>query len=299
MRKLYKLLSFVLFLFLFSCYNSRIPNEVVNYIEHEDDNLCQLEGVEFENKDTRLIYWECRLRIMDQRIAGEFDNYGYDLFYRREFKRLRRIIKNKIKEQKKIIITEINNSIEEKEHNYCIMSKNENKNMQDYDYFKCRKSLAVVRQKNFSNLDNKDAMELYGFTKKSNGKISSVIFVHKDCVKYAKDGEKLKQCEDAVEKANQCKANVEKTIINRRIDDKIFCTKVSLNKYPDSLAKFNNTEADNVSFGPKMEKLNIVDLREKEYKNCYKERMSKILNYRDYLEDQCRVQSFKALEEKS
>ena len=70
-----KLVIFVFLLFLTSCYGTRLPVEVINVIEEEDNNLCIMQGVQYKYKDTRKTYWQCRLRVMDQRIVGEFDNY--------------------------------------------------------------------------------------------------------------------------------------------------------------------------------------------------------------------------------
>ena len=143
-----KLVIFVFLLFLTSCYGTRLPVEVINVIEEEDNNLCIMQGVQYKYKDTRKTYWQCRLRVMDQRIVGEFDNYGYSLLYQKEFLRLRSLIKKRVKEQAKLEVAEINSVIEEKEHNYCVALKNMSDNTIDiYDYFKCREDIINYRQK--------------------------------------------------------------------------------------------------------------------------------------------------------
>lgn len=302
MRELVKLLNFVFLLFLCSCYSSRIPNEVLNYIEMEDDNLCMMQGVEFKNQDTRKIYWECRLRVINQRISGEFDTYGYSLLYKREFKRLRRIIKNRIKEQKRMAIAEINNSLEEKEHNYCVMLKDQSQqgSVVVYDYFKCREDLEKLRNgdNNFSNLSNDYVIKIFEYQNETAEIKTNTTFVERECIKYVSDEKKLKKCEEAIKKINQCSLGIDEKIMQRRIDDKIFCTKSSIEKYPDELAKFNDASNDAISFGPKMNKIDMVGLREKEFAKCYKERTLKIVKYKDYLEEQCRINNLKILKEK-
>ena len=300
MRKIHKLLSFVFLFFLFSCYSSRIPNEVLRVIEEEDNNLCIMQGVEYKYKNTRKIYWECRLRIINQRISGEFDNYGYSLLYKRDFKRLRRIIKNRIKEEKEIGIAEINNSLEEKEHNYCIMLKNQSTkgSVVVYDYFKCREDLVKLRKgkNDFSDLSNEYLIKIFEYQDEEAPKESAILFVDKECIKYASDEDKLKKCKEALNEINKCSADIDNKIMQRRIDDKIFCTKMSINKYPDSLSKFDtNSNSNAVSFGPKMNKIDIVDLREKEFKNCYEERTLKISQYKEYLENQCKTNNLKTI----
>lgn len=303
MWKMYKLLSFVFLFFLVSCYSSKIPNEVLRFIEEEDNNLCIMEGVEYQYKDTRMTYWQCRLRVINQRISGEFDNYGYSLMYKRDFKRLRKIIKNRIKREKEIGIAEIKNSLEEKEHNYCIMLKNQN--TQDkivvYDYFKCREDLAKLREGNndFSDLSNEYVIKIFEYQDEEAPQKTTKEFINRECIQYISDKNKLAKCKEAMKKIDECSSDVENKIMQRTVDDKIFCTKSSISKYPDSLSKFDTNEDQNsMNFGPKMNKIDIVDLREKEYEKCYKERAIKIEEYREYLENQCRINNLKMLDEK-
>lgn len=300
MRKTYKFFYFICLFLLISCYSSRIPNEVIKVIEIEDDNLCMMEGVEFKYPDTRLTYWECRLRIMDQRISGEFDNYGYSQLYKREFKRLRRIIKNRIKEQRQIALAEINNSLEEKEHNYCIMLKNQYSNNENqYDYFKCRDDLEKLRKGNsdFSNLSNDYLIKIFEYEDQSEtNPQTDTLFIDKECIKYVSDQNSLKKCQGAIIEINKCFATVDDKLLQRNIDDKIYCTKISLEKYPDSLAKFNNEDNKDFSLGPRMNKIDVLNLREKEFQNCYKERLQKISSYKDYLENQCKIEHLKNIE---
>ena len=49
--------------------------------------------------------------------------------------------------------------------------------------------------------------------------------------------------------------------------------------------------------GPTMNKNNIIDFRNKEYDDCIKKRNIKLEEYREYLENQCFVNSFKNLKE--
>lgn len=289
MRKLHKLFSFIFLFFLFSCYSSRILTEVLKVIETEDNNLCNMQGTEFKNKNTKVIYWECRLRVINQRISGEFDNYGYSLLYKREFKRLKRIIKNRIKDEKANIIAEINNSVDEKEHSYCLLLKNKYTATQSYDYFKCREDLEKIRKSNgdFSDLNNEYVMEALDFQEYDLDSYDNITYIDSQCIKYAKNQEKLSQCLADTNNRKTCIKDIDNTILQRRIDDRIYCTKLSNNKYPDSLSTFtDSTNTD--SFGPKMNKLDLVSLRAKEFDKCYKERNSKIMKYREYLKSKCK-----------
>ncbi len=296
MRKLFNL-SLVLFL-LCSCYGSRLPPEVLKQVEEEDNNLCIMQGVQYKDEDTRKIYWQCRLRVMDQRIAGEFDSYGYSLLYRREFKRLRTLIKKRIKEQEKITQAEVNSTLEKKEHNYCIMLREQSTNKIDaYDYAKCRQDIENIRQKSDNNSDqsNEQILKILQpldyelITQKK----SKNIIIEKECVKYAINANKLKQCQEAMQKANQCIKDTSSKLIQRQIDDKLYCTKSSIEKYPDSLAKFDNTANTVSNFGPKVEKINLIDLRNKEYKQCSVARNTKFKEYTSFLENECKKENLK------
>lgn len=295
MRKLFNLI-FLSFL-LCSCYGSRLSNDIIKKVEEEDNNLCMMQGVQYKNKDTREIYWECRLRVIDQRIAGEFDSYGYSLLYQREFKRLRSLIKKRIKEQRKIDQIEVNTTLEEKEHNYCVMLKDQLTSKIDaYDYFKCRQDIANIRQKSddYSDQSNEQILKILQPSDEStqSSKTKKIITVEQDCVKYAINTNKLLQCQEAMQKSNQCIKDTSDKLIQRQIDDKVYCTKLSIERYPDSLAKFDNN-TDSISFGPKVEKINIIDLRNKEYSQCLSERDIKFKTYRAFLENECKKENLK------
>jgi len=301
MRKTYKFFCFGFLLFLISCYGPRIPNEVLRVIEEEDNNLCIMQGVEFESEDTRMIYWKCRLRVMDQRISGEFDDYGYSLLYKRDFKKLRKKIKDRIEREREIGLAQIDSSLEEKEHSYCVMLRDENEQMdvEIYDYFKCRENLAKLRKEssNSANLTNDYMIKVFEYQDEEIPDQSNTLFVDSECIKYSSNQEKFKKCRDAIRELNKCYANIDNQIMQRRLDDKVYCTKTSINKYPDSLSIFNADDTTNsTTLGPRMNKMDLVGLREKELKKCYRERTIKMLQYREYLENQCKLNNLKAIE---
>ena len=290
MRKLHKI-SFLLFFLLLACQSYKLSNDSISEIEREDDNLCMAEGVQYKYADTRVIYWKCRLRVIDQHIANEPNDYGYDALYVGNLKSLRRTIAKKIEEQKEIIKSNIKNSQEEKEHNYCIMMKNnydKNGTSTEYDYFECREKVASIRKKNkdLSNLNNKEFFEKFIEIQDTKQEDIKTVTISGECVRFIGDVDKLKECEDGLKNKSQCSADIQNKLNQRTIDDKVFCTKESIKKYPDSLAKFNSASSTD-SIGPKIDKIDMVGLREKEYDSCYKERRSKWLKYKDYLEYEC------------
>jgi len=294
MRKLINLL-FLSFL-LCSCNSSRLSQDDITKIEQEDNNLCMMEGVQYKYKDTREIYWECRLRVINQRIADESQNYGNGLLYQGELKRIRSLIKNRLKKQRKIDQEEVNVTIEEKEHSYCVMLKNQSSNkVNAYDYFKCRQDVANMRQENYdySNQSNDKVLKMFESNDElDKSKVQKVVTIEQECVKYAINADKLKQCQEAMKKANQCIKDASDKLIQRQIDDKVYCTKLSIEKYPDSLAKFDDdTSGDNL--GPKIEKTNIVNMRDKEYKECLKERNTKFTIFKEFLENECKKENLK------
>ena len=84
----------------------------------------------------------------------------------------------------------------------------------------------------------------------------------------------------------------EDKLFQRQIDDKIYCTKTAIQKYPDSLAKYDN-DNNTINVGPKIDKLNILDLREDEYKSCIKDRNIKFGLYKISLQNSCKDENFK------
>jgi len=273
----------------------------------EDDNLCMMEGVQYKDVDTRLIYWTCRLRIIDQRAENETTNYGYGTARLREFKKIRRNIKENIKKERKIIINNIKTSQEEREHDYCLMLKNDtdSKSAEKYDYFECREKVETIRKerKTIETLNNKDMFDKLMAKKrgkedkknKKSQKQEKVIpdSIDVNCIKFVNDEKKLQECKDRYKNINKCIDDIVLEIERRNIDDKVFCMKDSINKYPDSLAKFsdgngNQNTATPPIIGPRMNRIDLFNLREKEYDKCYKLRYAKMLTYKDYLEYKCK-----------
>lgn len=288
MWKLYKLLNIIILFLLISCQHNTNFLQKIELVEFEDDNLCMMEGVEFKNIDTRKLYWECRLRIINQRIYNQNENYGYSLIYKTELKKLKKAIEKKIKEQNKILLSQIKNSIDETEHKYCISLKNED----NMPYFKCREQLSNKRKDNdiiFTN--NKDFI-------KNNIKIKDVeittddIVISENCIKYASNKEKLNKCMDSVNNYNECIKTIDDKINKRKLDDKIYCSRSSINKYPDSLFD-NKNQSEDMMIGPIMNKKDIINFRNKIYKECYKNRIIKMQEYKEYLENQCLIKNLK------
>lgn len=301
MRKLLKV-SF-LFLFLLSgCSSFNLSNDELLKIEEEDDNLCKMEGVSFDSNDTRKIYWQCRLRIVSQRIYNGPAIYdGYGVSYKNELRKMRRAIKRKIKKINKQTLFEISNFQEEKEHNYCVLMK-EREEVNDngtFDYFKCRDKIKNLKKNddNYSNLSNESVFKMFEYKDQvEKKKKNNVLLIQNECVKYASSVEKLEKCEKVLKKIEQCTIDIKKTTDQRKIDDKQFCAKNSIEKYPDLLSKFEGTGS--IPLGPKINKIELLNLREKATIECLKARAIKLNEYEIYLKNECKIKNLKILEEK-
>ena len=309
MRKSVKLFI-ILFLLMAGCYSARISRTVLEYIEMEDNNLCIMEGVEYKKPIDRDVYWRCRLRIMNQRIDREFNNHSYSALYKAEFKKLRDIIKNRIKQEQDNVLEFIIKLIDEQEHNYCIILKNQTSIQETslYDYVQCRRDLKLLRnRKNLSyQLNNEDVIDMFYSDEyleyepeKEQAYIDKELeIIVKECVPYADHTEKLRECRDAISKILECENNIMQDLLDRRRDDKIYCLKSSINQYPDVLAKFDD-ESNTASFlGPKMNKIDILELRQKAFDTCYKGRATKIADYKSYLENECRKKNLEIINKK-
>lgn len=294
MWKLYKLLNIFFLFLLTSCQSSNMFKNEIDWVEFEDDNLCMMQGIEFKDEDTRTLYWKCRLRVINQRIANQNNDYGYSLLFKGELKKLRKAIKKKIKELNEITEIEIETAIDEKEHEYCItMRNNGNINM---TYYECREELAKKRKKSDEDILNNEEF-LQSITQNDEVILNDdVVVVDEKCMKYVYDEEKLNLCIADNKTFNICVNNIINQLNQRRIDDKLYCHQSSINLYPDSL--FNNqNQSGDMMVGPTMNKNNIIDFRNKEYDDCIKKRNIKLEEYRKYLENQCMLNSFHNLKE--
>ena len=293
MRKLYKLLSIFSFLILISCQSSNMFLQEIQLVEFEDDNLCMMQGLEFKDEDTRILYWKCRLRVINQRIANQEDNYGYSLLFKGELKKLKKAIQNKIDELNETTLVEIETSIDEKEHQYCVTLRN---NGSDMTYFECREELARKRKvdDDLEILNNEEFVDnAYQIEEVITN--NQITIVDEQCIQYVYDEIKLNQCLIDNQNFIECMGNINSQLEERRINDKLYCNQVSINRYPDSL--FNNQGQNNndMMVGPSMNKNNIINLRNKEYETCFKQRLIKLQEYREYLENQCAVNNFSNL----
>ena len=294
MRKLYKLLNILIPFILISCqYNNQFLQEI-EIVEFEDDNLCMMEGVNVKNSNTLALYWKCRLRVINQRLENDKSTYGYNLIYKSKLKKLQKKIKQKIKEENENSLIEIENSLNEKEHEYCIVEENKN----NLSYYQCRQNLFDKRKNQDKllaiNNDNYIKNNIKEEIPEDYNKKESVL-VDKKCIKYLYDEKKLNKCIENINNFNICINNIKDQIEQRRLDDKIYCNQSSISKYPDSL--FNNINNDtSMMIGPSMNKNNLLKLRNNAYAECYKNRMIKIKEYRLYLENKCLVENFANLQ---
>ena len=293
MRKLYKLLSIFSFLILISCQSSNMFLQEIQLVEFEDDNLCMMQGLEFKDEDTRTLYWKCRLRVINQRIANQDSTYGYSLLFKGELKKLKKAIQNKIDELNETTLVEIETSIDEKEHQYCVTLRN---NGSDITYFECREELARKRKvdDDLEILNNEEFVDnAYQIEEVITN--NQITIVDEQCIQYVYDEIKLNQCLIDNQNFIKCMGNINSQLEERRINDKLYCNQVSINRYPDSL--FNNQGQNNndMMVGPSMNKNNIINLRNKEYETCFRQRLIKLQEYREYLENQCAVNNFSNL----
>lgn len=293
MRKLYKLLSIFSFLILISCQSSNMFLQEIQLVEFEDDNLCMMQGLEFKDEDTRTLYWKCRLRVINQRIANQDSTYGYSLLFKGELKKLKKAIQNKIDELNETTLVEIETSIDEKEHQYCVTLRN---NGSDMTYFECREELARKRKvdDDLEILNNEEFVDnAYQIEEVITN--NQITIVDEQCIQYVYDEIKLNQCLIDNQNFIECMGNINSQLEERRINDKLYCNQVSINRYPDSL--FNNQGQNNndMMVGPSMNKNNIINLRNKEYETCFRQRLIKLQEYRKYLENQCAVNNFSNL----
>lgn len=293
MRKLYKLLSIFSFLILISCQSNNMFLQEIQLVEFEDDNLCMMQGLEFKDEDTRTLYWKCRLRVINQRIANQDSTYGYSLLFKGELKKLKKAIQNKIDELNETTLVEIETSIDEKEHQYCVTLRN---NGSDITYFECREELARKRKvdDDLEILNNEEFVDnAYQIEEVITN--NQITIVDEQCIQYVYDEIKLNQCLIDNQNFIKCMGNINSQLEERRINDKLYCNQVSINRYPDSL--FNNQGQNNndMMVGPSMNKNNIINLRNKEYETCFRQRLIKLQEYREYLENQCAVNNFSNL----
>jgi len=283
-------------------------------IQNEDHNSCITKYTSYndENKE----YWECRLKVINQRIYNNANNYdGHKTAYKNEILKMRKEIKSNIKEidKRRQKILDYN---EKKEHDYCTLFKTGQEQYSNaYNYYSCRNKIKDLNKNkdNYLDLTNATIFKIFQQNEQTEKKSKSIL-IQNECVKYASNVDKLEKCEEALKRIEKCSKEIDLTIQQRKINDSEFCIRDSIEKYPDSLATFenkNDTSIDSLNndkvaltsgillmSGPKTSKINLIELRDKAYNDCMRERKKKLDEYNLYLLDQCRIKNLKVLEEK-
>jgi hypothetical protein len=292
-----KRFTLLLVLLSIACFPVRFSSRAVHAIEVEDDNLCMAEGIEYDSSETRGIYWVCRLRILDQRIAGNFRKSNYGIFYRRDFERLKDLIINKLVELREEMLSGKDASNEEKEREFCLLSV---RKLKDYEavakkYLECiENSQNNGDTSKYENVSNEIFLQNFWeedttteIIVKSSEDTSGAI--SGNCVKYATDADKLKKCQKLLSQVDNCTNNLDELTKQRQIDDRLYCHQHSIDQYPESLAKFSTGKTNASALGPRIQKYDLVKLREIELKRCTREREVKFPSYIRFLEEECKA----------
>ena len=297
-------------LLLVSCRSTRMRGDVFEYIEMEDDNLCKSEGVLFindRNEDEYIyeyygfnsneIYWKCRLRIIDQRIKNTFTTSGDSAMYKTDFLRMRKLIKKKIKEEKRKIKNNISSTQLEYEYNMCLKFVSADFGQYDLNkYTECINNLKEkIKIQYLKTVKQKKELykDLFKNDNDDNSEKKDVIEIADYCVKYVYDKKKLDLCLNVVKEIQLCENNIPQQIEEKTNKDKVFCEFYSAEKYPDELAKF---DSNSKVFEPKMDKVNVARLREREYAKCLEKRELKLSEYQKFLKEECKNKSLEFID---
>jgi hypothetical protein len=270
-----------------------LDTNVLRTIEIEDDELCKMEGTNYFYENSRMVYWNCRKRIIDQRILNQFTKpSGTDLFYKKKLQEYKTYIDEMIKREQGMVIENIENSFEEREHEVCLVYSGK-QNDKKAAYTSCREQLKNLRSDDSeNNLVSEDELDSQTETIKEKNKRNETV-VDTNCIEYVDDAEKLNICLMSLNNIDICLKNIDNVIEKRKLDDKLYCIIWSRKRYPDLLAKYeerttrskNNMRTGNV--GPKISIEELLGLRDVEIEDCNRKRASRLPAYKKHLESQC------------
>lgn len=284
MRKFFK---FIFILLISSCSFQRIPPEVWSQIETEDDNICIADGIQYDSPKTRTTYWQCRIRVVNQRILNQ-ENFGTELLTQGELKKMRKAMVNKLKVESERVRFDIEVDSDEKDHNFCVLKGQKMaKQGQSFDYFKCRDEILFRKQKSGEiRTDFLTNDQIFDSLIPQNPE-KTVIDINGRCIKFISNDTRYKKCLSELVDINSCESNILKQIRSKNLIDEMYCLQRSVQKYPDSLALFNASDSTAIP-GPRIDKFDLIDLRDEEYNSCKNERKTKLSEYKFYLESECK-----------
>jgi uncharacterized protein YerC len=196
----------------------------------------------------------------------------------------------RMKKENENMKVEIEITEDEKDHNRCILlGQKTNRTKDDFNYFKCRNEELKKRKDLTIQTKPLTNEEVFKSIEAENGASTKTIKIDNACVKYISNEKKYNNCIKKNDTKLSCKSMLIKNLKNRNIADEMYCLNRSVEKYPDSLALFSADTGAN-TFGPKIDKFDLIDLRDAEYNSCKVERKKKLAEYKFYLDSECEKQ---------
>jgi len=253
----------------FSCAKDNILDP-----EAEDHIFCLSEVAQVGQKEiSNKAYWKCRFEVAKRKGS----NLGRNSQVIIDNLRLRLDMatnENYAKEE----ITE-----EAYDHKVClnrgfVSDIEDEKELEDY--YKCRMQVSRDRSVNipfeYGSYDSPEFLDsdndIESYMSKRTLQLDSFNFCHK----YIKSQITFGNCVNTYLSYEQCLVDAPNQIVNREIDNIVFCKKESIEQFPDEMALYKE---DSNYAGPKFSKKETDELRDAFYKKCLEDRDDKSIDY--------------------
>ncbi|MDR2777556.1 MAG: hypothetical protein LBB24_02190 [Rickettsiales bacterium] len=281
----------------------RIPENKVREIETIDHELCLSRGHDLFDNYSAKLYWNCRLKLLDDRIGRELGLKEKNFPHIRELRRMRVVMKNYMERA----LTRINFfdrkidafSNEEPIDKYKLVLRREDAYY--YNLLQFSKYDLDVQMVN-----TKDEIDTILFTRRlldterKKTSFKKNLEKYPECARFDLSSKEFTSCIEFKTKVENCKSQALKRIEDLEYKNKFDCKNEAIKKYPDHMALYNSeyqklksikrdeftinkekdraierrlAELNTLISGPRLSAAQLIDLRKFEEQKCNMQKM--------------------------
>lgn len=297
--KFFLFFTFVLFLTNFAAAEYIDKSEVLR-LDNNDHEVC-INKVNMSNADALELYWSCRVSLINDYISNVKNDSKYSSDYQKELLNMKRVIMYRKEEAMDKIYQERYN----KRYVQTVFLRDS-----DWYYFDLineKFSTEIIYVQQLRERKNKKK-EIENNKKIDKTRRESVCYRHKNNIK------DYNMCLESLRLSDVCLDTLEESVSEKELEYRFNCKVAANEKYPDTLIFYNNEyerlnnikkdkyvidrendkkisdrkkELDNTISGPKLSKVQILELRKKEEKDCFNDKIMDLNLFRSILSEQC------------
>ena len=298
-NKFFLFFAFVL-LFISFARAEYIDKSEVLRIDNKDHEEC-IEKVNMHSNDALELYWNCRVDLINSYIENVKTSSEFSTDYKKELQFIKKIILYRREEALDKVYQERYNK------RYVQTVFLDDKDWYYFDLINEKFSTEIIYvQQLRESKSRKQKIE--------EDKQKDKLQRESVCYKYKNNLKLYNKCLESLRLSAVCLDTLEESVLEKELEYKFECKKAANEKYPDTLVLYNREyerlnnikkdeyvvdrendkkidnrkkELNKVISGPKLSKIQILNLRKTEEKNCFADKSRDLNVFRGVLIDQC------------